>query len=154
MIPKKAITLYQPHATAVALGWKKNETRGQRWHWRGMVAIHAARERHRSGEEIRRQALDLLAQANVVEIPELMLPSAGFPRGAIVAIARMVDCVRTEDVRDLSPLERAFGDYKPGRFAWKLADVRAIEPIECKGAQGIWEIPPAIRRAIERQVAA
>jgi hypothetical protein len=144
----KAITIYQPHATAVALGWKKNETKPGRWHWRGLVAIHAALERHRRGSDIRAKALELLDKGKVVEIPEI--PT--FPRGAIVALVRMVDCVRAEDVRDLTDLERAFGDYSAGRFVWKFTDVRPLRPIECKGAQGMWDVPADVQRAIYRQI--
>jgi hypothetical protein len=40
----------------------------------------------------------------------------------------------------LSPSEKAFGDYTPGRYAWLLADVRRLpEPIPARGALGLWE---------------
>jgi hypothetical protein len=39
----------------------------------------------------------------------------------------------------LDDQERYFGDYSPGRWAWLLADVVALEqPIPVKGAQGLW----------------
>ena len=38
----KALTLYEPYATLVALNLKKIETRGWRTNYRGPLAIHAA----------------------------------------------------------------------------------------------------------------
>lgn len=38
--------------------------------------------------------------------------------------------------------ERSFGLYAPGRFAWVLADVRALrEPIAYKGGQQLFNVP-------------
>lgn len=35
--------------------------------------------------------------------------------------------------------QRPYGDYAPGRFAWLLADVVALdEPIPARGRQGLW----------------
>lgn len=35
-----------------------------------------------------------------------------------------------------------FGDYSPGRWAWLLSDVKALNPcIPMKGAQGFFELP-------------
>jgi hypothetical protein len=42
--------------------------------------------------------------------------------------------------RPFPALERAFGDFKPGRFAWVLEDVRRlVTPVPLKGRQGLWE---------------
>ena len=66
---------------------------------------------------------------------------ADMPRGAIVATGELVDCIRItpEFVATLSPDELALGDYTPGRYAWKLANVKRLpEPIPAKGKQGLW----------------
>jgi hypothetical protein len=70
------------------------------------------------------------------------------PLGCIVAIARLVDVVRTETLTALpfwqgfSDDERAFGDYTPGRYGWVLESVEPFpEPVPCKGALGLWEVP-------------
>jgi activating signal cointegrator 1 len=79
------------------------------------------------------------------------------PLGAIVATCELVDCVpawpdwasvephfigeRGDQVWHVPPAEPewSFGNYSPGRFAWLLADIRALpEPIPCKGALGLW----------------
>jgi activating signal cointegrator 1 len=145
----KGITLYQPYATAIPIGWKTNETRGWSTTWRGLIAIHAARERSRSVMDVDEKARELLAQA---AFSINLLPA--FPRGAIVAVARLVNVVHVEHVGPISDLERAFGDYGPGRFAWRLEDIKALEPIACKGQQGIWDVPQDIKAEIERRIAA
>jgi hypothetical protein len=78
---------------------------------------------------------------------------AVFSRGAIVATCELKDCRPTNTDRDMGfyqldsgiwwqvpKQENAFGDYSPGRYAWLLANVRALpEPIPAKGALGLWE---------------
>ncbi len=68
-------------------------------------------------------------------------------RGAAVAITDLTDCLPAENL-ELDPygLERHFGDFSPGRYAWKLENVRAIEPFPVKGRQGLFEVelPPQI----------
>lgn len=34
-----------------------------------------------------------------------------------------------------------FGDFTPGRFAWLLGNVRPIDPVPMKGAQGLRDLP-------------
>ena len=43
MIVERAISLTQPFASLMAIGAKKVETRAWRTHFRGWVAIHAAK---------------------------------------------------------------------------------------------------------------
>ena len=51
-------------------------------------------------------------------------------------------------------LERSVGDWQPGRYAWKLENVRPIaEPIPYRGKQGLTVIrDEAILQAIEVQL--
>jgi hypothetical protein len=38
-------------------------------------------------------------------------------------------------------------------YGWVLTRVKALrEPISCKGALGLWELPPNIARQIQRQL--
>ena len=128
----RAISLWQPWATAIALGVKRIETRGWETPIRGRIAIHAAKrwdlaQRQFASEEWRAGRLP---------------PPSALPFGAIVATVELVDCVRTRDVSDLSDLEREYGDYAYGRFAWILADIKPLAvPIPFKGAQGFFNVP-------------
>lgn len=66
------------------------------------------------------------------------------PKGAIVAIADLVDCIKmsSDFIKAQCEQEIVAGDWQVGRFAWRLENIRAIEPIFLKGKQGLWNIPP------------
>ena len=45
-----------------------------------------------------------------------------------------------------------FGDFTPGRHAWLLSNVRAIEPVPMKGAQGLRDVPDDVLAQIQEAV--
>jgi len=62
--------------------------------------------------------------------------------GKAVALVNLVDCKRTDDltVGEIEP-EKHFGNFSPGRFAWKLEMVdNSFEPFPVKGGQRIFEV--------------
>ena len=140
----KALTFTQPWASLVALGAKRIETRSWRTPYRGMLAIHAAK------------GFPKWAQDTCLDSPfDKELAGDELPTGAILATCRLVACIPTRELQQnrviemdaaaqcenfyLSDLERAFGDYSPGRWAWLLADVKRLkDPIPVKGALGLW----------------
>lgn len=138
----KAISLWQPWASAIALGAKRIETR----HWatmhRGPLLIHAAKLRKRENFEfVENDFRHIFKPLFFEEVINCV------PYGALVAVADLVDCVEV----DLIPprhfdgdrkIERAFGNYARGRFGWILENVRALpEPIPFKGRQGLFNVP-------------
>lgn len=127
----KALSLTQPWASAVALGLKQWETRSWPTGFRGEVAIHAAKGFPKWAKEF---AAEKGFAANS--------PLANLPLGAIVCMAYVADCKRTETLLNvLSPEEQEWGDYSDGRFAFKLINIRPlIEPVQCKGALGLWDV--------------
>lgn len=133
----KALTLWQPWATLIALGEKQYETRDWPTSYRGPLAIHAAKKWN----------ADIRAAAEDDDIAEALaahglLRGCELPLGAIVATCRLVECHRMDWslIDSISDKEEAFGDWDPGRYAWELADVVALpQPIPAKGAQGLWE---------------
>ena len=127
----KALTLTQPWAELVAGGFKQWETRSWPTNYRGLLAIHAAKGFPKAAKEFAE------VERAIGRVPERIAI------GAFVAIARVVDVRRTEDVAlELSGLERHLGDYTPGRYAWQLTDVHRLdEPIGCRGALGLWTPP-------------
>jgi hypothetical protein len=69
--------------------------------------------------------------------------------GAIVGVVSLMGCVTTESLRDrISDKEKLFGDYADGRFGWYLNEPQRIEPIECRGALSLWEVPADITARI------
>jgi hypothetical protein len=42
----------------------------------------------------------------------------------------------------IGPIEKLYGDYQPGRYAWMLREVSAlIDPLPWKGKQGFFSVP-------------
>lgn len=122
----------QPWASLVAMGAKKLETRSWSTHYRGPLAIHASRGLRPEAREWCRT--EPFRSALVGLDPDTL------PRGAIVAVCELVDCIRITPGNVPEDPERAFGDYAPGRWAWQLEEIRRLpEPIPAKGALGLWE---------------
>ncbi len=144
----KCVSLWQPWASAIALGLKKIETRSWSTGYRGPIAIHAAKRACRLNELDIEMALALKG-AGIDRMDSL-------PLGAIVATARLVDCCRFTNLGMVSGgvnknyampgiVERAFGDFSPGRFGWMLADVQKLHtPIPLRGLQGLFDLPEGI----------
>lgn len=135
----KAISLWQPWASAIAIGAKKIETRHWSTPYRGPLAIHAAKTKDH---------ISYMKYPGVFE----SFVDAGFktpldlPLGAIVATCSLVECYRTESIcQELTTLERALGGYEDGRFGWLLEDVVWIKnPIFFRGAQGFFNVPDSL----------
>ncbi len=113
----KALTICQPYAELIARLEKPVENRTWPTPYRGQIAIHAGKSRAwlMDGDE---------------ELP-------GMAFGAVVAIADLTDCVRFEDL----PLELQRHEHANGPWCWILSNVRRINPIPYRGAQGLFDIP-------------
>lgn len=160
----KALSLWQPWATLVALGEKKIETRAWSTTYRGPLAIHAAKNfpsdaRRLCGLEEPFKSTLLKARFNVTG----PLKADFMPLGVIVAVCELVAIDSTNNILpqlrawkkgrdywDLTSQERAFGDYSADRFAWFLKDIRPLKtPVPCKGMQGLWAVPAHIVQQIK-----
>ena len=145
----RALSLWQPHAQAVALGIKPFETRGWSTDYRGPLAIHAAKRPFRHQDYPRDYYLQVGAR----------LRDAGFPLhaldyGRVLCVVDVVGCVPTGYLRgrigdawefwgDFSD----FGDDGKARFAIKLSNVRLIpahkRPL-VTGRQKFFQVPDAL----------
>lgn len=133
----KAISLWQPWASLVALGAKQIETR----HWQAPAAI--------TGQRIAIHAAKRESQLYLCDIEPFSkwIAREEVPLGAIVATAVLDRSVSMtvegiERLVNLHPEEHAFGNYAVGRFAWVLRDVKALRrPIPFKGRQGVFDVP-------------
>ena len=139
----KALTLWQPWASLIALGEKRIETRCWQTSYRGELAIHAAAKlpprwlgASMHGNDFRNELADVLNVRWDHVDPALR----NLPFGAIVGIARLVSIESTERVRDiLCERELLFGNYEDGRYAWHLALVKRFDtPIPAKGNRLLW----------------
>lgn len=166
----KGLTLTQPWATLIALGAKRIETRPRQTHYRGSIAIHAAKGLAGLAELVgkprpteddlwwfcqERDAFrDTLIAGGHVRPghppDDPVVETASLPRGVIVATARLVNCLPTERLLRLTggiatashPNEFEFGNYSPGRWAWVLTNVTALrEPVPFGGKQWMFDVP-------------
>ena len=140
----RAISLWQPWATAMALGLKRNETRGFQTKHRGEIAIHAAKcwtPAQRQFAEQRRAMGEI---------------SFGLPFGAIVAVVDISAVWLTvPNAHLVCGQERDWGDYGPNRYAWATNNLRPLsEPVPCKGQQGMWTLDPAIEALVRERISA
>ncbi len=129
----KAITIHQPYAELIARGEKLVENRTWNTRHRGLVAIHAS--------AFRRRRLDAIAADHQVDTEDV-------PRGAIVAVAELVDCVPLAEVKG-----RKLTKFAVGPRCWVLANVRRIErPIPAAGRQSLWNLTAEQVAAVESQL--
>lgn len=155
----KALSLWQPWASLVAIGAKGIETRSWATGYRGPLAIHAAKNFPKWAREL----------CGEIPFSEVLFGPMGYtsnfdlPLGSVVATCNLVECcaIKEDGLYRLDPdkiehpvwfaplpaePELSFGDYTPGRFAWILKDVQKLpEPILVKGHQGLWNWEPPER---------
>src|SRR4051812_5435271 len=128
----KALTLWQPWASGVAIGAKRIETRSWPTTYRGHLAIHAAKARTQALADAFDGYRSTFRAAGIKAFEEL-------PFGSVILICQLVDCIPVERLGSVPQLERRFGNFDSGRFAWLLGDVRVLAtPIPARGAQGLW----------------
>lgn len=157
----KAISLFQPYASLISVGEKTWETRSRRTHHRGLIAIHATQRTPTAIMRLAETPIFLAA------LKRHELYASTLPSGTIVAVAEITDCITTTEwvrlncKRSTDPngytreeIEYTFGDYTPGRYAWKLENViRLANPIPCSGMQFIWTVPSEIEALVSSQLA-
>jgi activating signal cointegrator 1 len=154
----KCLSLWQPHAEAIALGLKPFETRGWSTDFRGPLAIHAAKH------PLREKDCDwnwYCEMKKRLALAGMRLEKLTY--GKIVCVVDVVDCVPTAEARkgfarqiqnppsgapfNWQPPEAFWGDFSDRgddgrlRFAFKLENIRKIPEAhrpELKGMQGLF----------------
>lgn len=129
----KAISLWEPWATGMALELKRNETRSWPTAFRGDLAICSAK---RSLDQ------DCLAVAR-----ENGIPITALRFGFVLCVVEMFDCAKSEaflsGMIELTEQEQALGNYTYGRWIWRTRNCRRLEtPVPVVGRQGFWTLPP------------
>jgi len=143
----KALTLWQPWASLIAMGEKKVETRCWSTKYRGLVAIHAAARippawlgASREFPEFKNELADVFC---VRKIDLAAKVDAMLPRGAVLCIVRLVQIQTTDEAAGfLCKRELIFGNYEPGRYAWFFELVEKFaDPVPAKGNRLLWNWP-------------
>lgn len=125
----KAISLWQPWASLIAVGLKTYETRSWSTKHRGPLLICSAKKEPYEDDLI------------------LWESKHPLPLGKALCVVDLVDCLPTEEITSSQIVDGdwRYGDFSPGRFAWKLENVRAFkEPFPVRGAQGLFEVDDAL----------
>jgi hypothetical protein len=159
----KAISLWQPWASLMAVGAKCIETRHWPTAFRGELAICTAKRRPRAEElsaACARWVMEKLGPpANIDGEMRLQDVLDGLPRGKVVCVVNLHDCVPTEAFQGLSPvhwleeMESDLGNYGPERFAWLTSDCRRLrEPTPVIGRQGLWNLPADVEARVRAQL--
>ena len=140
----KALSLWQPWASLVALGAKRIETRHWGTRYRGPLAIHAAKRWTR--EELSKTSLFRYRVPSLPEAP---------PLGAVVGVVNLVDCVQMTAawIESVDEDEERFGHYAIARWGWMLEDARALaSPVPLRGRQGLFSVPLTVLPMQARQL--
>lgn len=126
----KILTIQQPWAWAIVAGAKRVENRPWATPYRGPVAIHAGK-----GTDWDEAGRAWFAERGVA-VP------ADLPRGEIVALAELVDCLAYDL---LAPADLLADPYASGPWCLRLADVRPLaEPVPWRGQLGLLDLPPFV----------
>lgn len=144
----KAITVCQPWAWAIAQGYKRVDNRTWQTRYRGPILIHAGRERTKyAGVWQHLRSAEFAAAAKRPR--DKALASVPWPTpeevpyGAIVAVAKLIECVHWNTVLALPIQYQALRchPFAAGPWCWLLGDIEAIEPMPARGQRGLWEWP-------------
>lgn len=135
----KAISLWEPWASLIAVGAKRFETRSWATNYRGPLLICAAK-----GGLSRRDLLDFLEDLKEEHKIDFRIEDLSF--GKAVCVVNLVDCIKTNTMTAAQiGTDAPFGDFSPGRFAWKLENIwKFNQPFPVRGAQGLFEVDNAL----------
>jgi len=127
----KVLTIREPFATLISLEIKKIETRSWKTNYRGKIYIHAG---------LNKDWKKLIADKNLDNI----IDNLEFNYGKIICEAELVDCILMtkeyiDDIKKHNYQEYEVGEYKEGRYAWILNNIKVLDKkLEGKGQLGIW----------------
>src|SRR5262245_54120474 len=116
----KCLSVMQPWASLILHGHKQYETRTWATGHRGWLALHACRSESREAVWLTQSPLSL-------DLPRPFYRfGADLPRGVLLGVVELEDCVPTSALLNLTTRERVFGDFRPaaspgaspGRGCW------------------------------------
>jgi activating signal cointegrator 1 len=147
----KALTLWQPWATLVAMDEKRIETRSWSTQYRGELAIHSAAKlppkwlgASSRTDPFRDELADVFAVRRDRDdrcgkrVDDIL---RGLPYGKVVCVVRLIQIEEITNFmsEDLPERELRFGNYEEGRYAWHLKLIEVFEPpIAAKGNRMLW----------------
>lgn len=146
----KAISLHQPWASLITMGLKKYETRSWATSYRGPLLICAAKKTSTEQKLYHQYFLNKYQQiltntGNYIEWEDL-------PFGSAIALVDLTACISMTEafIKEQVQTELDTGDWRVGRFAWKLDNIRRIVPaIPIVGKQGLFNAEVELPQKLE-----
>ena len=122
----KALSIKEPYASLIALGYKKIETRSFKTNYRGELYIHASLTNFKG---------DISNTFKYIN-------KSNYKNGYIICKCNLVDCVYMDEdfINTVPEKEKELGIYSVGRYAWVLDNIELIDPVKAKGKLNIWEV--------------
>ena len=75
--------------------------------------------------------------------------------GQIVAVCRLARVLDLDALGPTHPLIAQHAPWASGPYCWEVDRVTELpEPVACKGAQGLWPLPPEVLARVRMQWAA
>ena len=125
----KVLSVKEPFATLITNGIKKIETRSWKTNYRGELFIHA------SGKTLAKEFLTNDFVINLIKDMDMNY-------GNIICKCNLVDCIYMDNkfIENIkkNQIEYNCGEYKVGRYAWIIDDIKPIYPIPTNGKLNIW----------------
>lgn len=127
----RALSLHQPHASAIELDLKKYETRGWSCDYRGPLVIHAAKQRFNYKDYRNDYFFEVSRRLKEAGFPLFALDAT---YGRALCVVDLVDCVPTGKLRGKIGRAEFWGDFRDvgddgkERYAFKLENVRKLWP--------------------------
>jgi len=126
----KVLTIQEPYATLIMLGYKKIETRSWKTNYRGELYIHAGKSKN---------FLKMIDDntRNLIENTSLNF-------GNIICKADLIDCIEMtstfiDELKNENVEEFKLGIYQNGRYAWVFDNIMILqEPVSANGKLNVW----------------
>lgn len=131
MEPIRTISIKLPWPLLMCFGAKLYETRSWKTDYRGVIAIHASKA---FGHDELYDCKDPRIAPLMKEHGYYMV--SDLPRGCIVGIGILTDCIPTEQI----PVEQqVLGNFARGRYGWKIEEIKMLKnPIPATGQLYLW----------------
>lgn len=145
-ITLRAISLIQPWASLVVMGFKRIETRSWNTKHTGDLVIHASKTMPcRLGERLTLGEFEVECDRAGLLLRGPMEWPYRLPVGAVIGRADLM-YTRSTNSPECKPDDRnrALGDFSPDRYAWYLNGAQRCGPIPCKGGLSLWTVPDDI----------
>jgi len=153
----RAITLHRPWDWAMAHGGKNIENRP----WAPWSSVIGTRIALHAGKHFDEEGARSIASIRIMGTTEIENMRASSKDSVIVATTELVGYVRITTGRRVLDhgklsseqlLEALESPWLFGPFGWLVRGTVALpEPVPCKGALGLWKLPPAVEREVLRQ---